>query len=40
MPRFPVFVLQHVLIPPIILHAAHELYNPQFFQQLTSILMV
>ena len=36
----PVFLVQHVLIPPIILHASYELYNPQFFNQLASILTV
>jgi len=34
----PVFLVQHILIPPIILHASYELYNPQFFNQLGSIL--
>jgi NhaP-type Na+/H+ or K+/H+ antiporter len=33
-----VFLVQHILIPPIILHASYELYNPQFFNQLGSIL--
>jgi len=33
----PVFLVQHILIPPIILHASYELYNPQFFNQLGSI---
>ena len=36
----PVFLVQHILIPPIILHASYELYNPQFFNQLGSILTV
>ena len=34
------FLVQHILIPPIILHASYELYNPQFFNQLGSILTV
>ena len=33
-------MIQHILIPPIILHASYELYNPQFFDQLGSILTV
>ena len=33
-------MVQHILIPPIILHASYELYNPQFFDQLGSILTV
>ena len=34
----PLFWIQHIFIPPIILHASFELYNPQFFEQIGSVL--
>ena len=38
--RIPHTIIEHVMIAPIILHASYELYNPQFFNQLGSILTV
>lgn len=42
-PRLHTFEIDHltvysILIPPIILHASYDLYHPQFFRQISSIL--
>ena len=38
--QIPHLVVQHILIPPIILHASYELYHPHFFGQIEYILIL
>ena len=38
--RVSIFVIEHVIIPPIILYAAYDLFHPHFFGQIVEILIL
>jgi len=38
--EIPYYLIQHLLISPILLQSSYQLYHPKFFSQFTSVMML